>query len=300
VTESSAVEPVATSGAPRKPPRPSRPRRGPGTLRRRWESIRFLVTRDRAAVLSFVGAARTSPPALARRLALVRRCLRATHALRGYHTLSEMLTVGSAILARAGRPDLTVVECGVGKGSSTAKLSHFVREAGGHLHAFDSFRGLPPNDERVVHLDGRVTEFRAGAFQGRRAEVEKNLARHGVPDVVTLHKGWFADTLPGFDRAVDVALLDVDLVSSTRTCLAHLYPRLRPGGVLFTQDGHLRGVVALLADAAFWRGDVGVEPPVIEGLGVRKLLRIENAPATQSSSTTRTLRTSSGEVMRTT
>src|SRR5262249_48466099 len=77
-----------------------------------------------------------------------------------------------------------------------------------------------------------------------------------------------------FDRPVDVALLDVDLVSSVRTCLAHLVPRLRPGGVLFTQDGHLRGVVALLADDHFWRDEVGVAPPAIEGLGSRKLLTI--------------------------
>lgn len=254
-----------------------RVRRGPGTVRRRWESVRFLLTRDRDAVLSFVAAARRGPPGLARRLSLVRGCLRATHGLRGYHTLAEMLTVGSAILERAGTPGLTIVECGVGKGSSTAKLSLFAREAGGQVHAFDSFRGLPPNDERVVHLDGRVTEFRPGAFRGRRAEVERNLERYGAPDVVTLHKGWFADTLPAFDRAVDVALLDVDLVASTRTCLARLYPRLRPGGVLFTQDGHLRGVVELLRSAAFWREEVGVEPPVIAGLGERKLLAIPAA-----------------------
>lgn len=252
----------------------TRRRRGPGTVRRRWESIRFLLTRDRGAVLAFVGRPATSAPPLGRRLSLVRRCLKATHALRGYHTLAEMLTVGSAILERQGRSDLTIVECGVGKGSSTAKLSLFAREAGGHLHAFDSFRGLPPNDEVVVHLDGRITEFRPGAFRGRLAEVERNLARHGAPEVVTLYKGWFDETLPSLERSIDVALLDVDLVASTRTCLVNLYPRLKPGGILFTQDGHLRGVVDLLADAGFWRNEVGVEPPPIAGLGQRKLLEI--------------------------
>lgn len=263
--------------------------RGPGSVRRRWQSIRFLLTRDRAAVVSFIGTPPPPAPPLHRRVALVRRCLEATHALRGYHTLAEMLTVGTAILERQGRADLTVVECGVGKGSSTAKLSLFAREAGGHLHAFDSFRGLPPNDELVVHLDGRVTEFRPGAFRGRLAEVERNLGRHGAREAVTLHKGWFDDTLPTFDRPIDVALLDVDLVASTRTCLVNLYPRLKPGGVLFTQDGHLRGVVDLLADADFWCAEVGVAPPRIAGLGERKLLSIP-APA---QSTTSTLATSS-------
>ena len=69
-------------------------------------------------------------------------------------------------------------------------------------------------------------------------------------------------------------MLDVDLLSSTRTCLIHLVPRLRPGGALFTQDGHLEAVVALLRDARFWLDEVGVEPPRIRGLGRRKLLEI--------------------------
>ena len=51
-------------------------------------------------------------------------------------------------------------------------------------------------------------------------------------------------------------------------------PRLRPGGALFTQDGHLEAVIALLRDARFWRDEVGVEPPRIRGLGRRKLLEI--------------------------
>jgi O-methyltransferase len=71
----------------------------------------------------------------------------------------------------------------------------------------------------------------------------------------------------------------VDLLSSTRTCLEHLVPRLRPGGVVFTQDGHLRAVVELLADARFWREVVGVEAPRIHGLGSTKLLAIEAPPA---------------------
>lgn len=257
----------------------ARVRRGPGSAYRRAESLRFLLTRDRGAVVSFLRARYPVALPLDRRLALLRACLRATHALRGYHTLAEILAAGDAVLARADREELTVVECGVGKGSSTAKLSRFVRAAGGHLHAFDSFRGIPPNEERHEHLDGRVTAFRAGAFHGRLREVERNVARYGALEAVTFHKGWFEETLPGFRAPVDVAVLDVDLVASTRTCVRHLFPLLKPGGVLFTQDGHLRGVVGLLGDAAFWRNEVGMEPPRIEGLGAGKLLRIENPTA---------------------
>jgi O-methyltransferase len=192
-----------------------------------------------------------------------------------------MLAVASAILARAGRPDLTVVEAGCGKGGSTAKLSLVVRLAGGRLHAFDSFRGIPPNDEVHQTLWGRRVAFREGAFRSRLAGVRRVLARHGAPEVVTLHKGWFDETMPRFDAPVDVALLDVDLVSATRTCVRHLVPRLRADGVLFSQDGHLRATVDLLRDARFWREDVGVVPPWTHGLGREKLVVV--APASGGS-----------------
>ena len=55
-------------------------------------------------------------------------------------------------------------------------------------------------------------------------------------------------------------------------------PRLRPGGVIFSQDGHLHAIVSLLADPAFWRSEVGVEPPRIRGLGRDKLLAIPAPP----------------------
>jgi len=249
-------------------------RRGRGTLYRRLQSLRFLVDRDRAAVLRFLRGSDAIHLSLAQRLRLVARFVRITNQLRAYHTQTEMLAVAEAILARAGRPGLTVVECGAGKGASTAKLSLATRLAGGRLIVFDSFRGLPENDERHEHLDGRRVAFRPGAFHGRLREVQRAVAAFGAPEVVEYRKGWFAETLPGFTEPVDVVLLDVDLLSSTRTCLVHLAPRLRPGGVIFTQDGHLRAIAALLADPAFWRDEVGVAPPHIPLVGREKFLAI--------------------------
>ena len=249
-------------------------RRGRGTLYRRLQSLRFLIDRDRAAVLRFLRGSPAIRLSLAERLRLVARFVRITNQLRAYHTQTEMLAVTEAILARAGQPGLTVVECGAGKGASTAKLSLATRLAGGRLIVFDSFRGLPENDERHEHLDGRRVAFRPGAFHGRLREVQRAVAALGAPEVVEYRKGWFDETLPGFDQPVDVALLDVDLLASTRTCLVHLAPRLRPGGVIFTQDGHLRAIAALLADPAFWRDEVGVAPPSIPHVGREKFLAI--------------------------
>lgn len=249
-------------------------KRGRGTLYRKLRSLHYLAGRDRRAVVDFLRASYPLPLSLRDRVGLVARFVHTTNQVRAYHSQEQMLTVADSILRLAGRPGLTVVECGCCKGASTAKLSLVTRLAGGRLVAYDSFRGIPPNDEVHEDLLGRRMVFREGAFRGRLREVQRTIAAFGAPEVVEYRKGWFADTLPADGGPVDVALLDVDLVASTATCVASLYPRLRPGGVIYSQDGHLRGVVALLGDAAFWREHVGCEPPVVEGLGRDKFLAI--------------------------
>jgi hypothetical protein len=259
------------------------PRRGPGSLYRRLKSIEYLATRDRGDVLRFL-ARPGAPAGLAQRLDLIRRFVTITNHTRGYHTLGEMLEVAREILRR---PRPTVVEAGCGHGSSTAKLSLATRMAGGSLLVFDSFRGLPANGERHTHLDGRAIEFRAGAFRATLPSVQRTVARFGAPEVCSFHKGWFADTLPALDaRALDVVLLDVDLIESTRLCVRELYPRLAPDGVIITLDGQLRATHELLADETFWCSEVGLRrPPAMQGVGGSKLVTI-HGPGVDTSSTT--------------
>lgn len=247
--------------------------RGTGSLYRKLQSIRFLLTRDRQAVLRFLAARYPLELPLVERLELIRRFTRITNLVRGYHTLAEMLTVTDRIFSLAGRPGLTVVEAGAGSGSSTAKLSLATQLAGGRLVVFDSFRGIPENGEQHELLDGRKVAFRRGAFRGRLGSVKKWVGELGALEVCEFHKGLFAETLPRFHDRVDVVLLDVDLIASTRACTERLFPRVRPGGALFSQDGHIRATVDLYRDPSFWRG-IAVDPPRILGLGVNKLLEV--------------------------
>lgn len=268
VTVTFGVRMQDRSGAGRWSKRRHFVRRGTGTTYRRLQSLKFLLTRDRGAVRRFLSRD------LALRLAMLRDFYHVTHHVRGYHTLAELLTVTEEILARR-RP--VVVEAGAGFGGSTAKLSLATRAVGGRLHVFDSFQGIPDNDEAHHLLDGRPLKFRRGAFRGRLAAVKKRVAEYGAPEVCTYTKGLFADTLPGFSARIDVALLDVDLISSTRTCVTRLFPLLAPDGVMFSQDGHLRETVELLSAPDFWRDAVGVAPPRIEGLHRGKLITIRPA-----------------------
>jgi len=249
-------------------------RRGPGSAYRRLQSLRFAAGRDRAAIVAFLRARYPIDLPLPERLRLVARFLHITNHVRTYHTQAEMLRVADRVLGLAGRPGLTVLEAGAGKGGGTAKLSLVARLAGARLVVCDSFRGMPPNQERHENIYGRRTEFREGAFRGTASLVRRTVARFGAPEVCELVKGWFADTLPALSGPLDVVLLDVDLVESTRTCVRWLYPRLRPGGVLLSQDGHLRGTIALFEDPRFWIDEVRVAPPVVHGLGTEKLVEM--------------------------
>ncbi len=257
--------------------RPRRPplklgARGPGSLYRKLRLLQLLATRDRPATLAFLTARYPAPLPFVERARLLARFVAITNAIRCWHTQAEILAAADAILKLAGREGLTVVECGAAKGASTAKLSLVAARAGGRLHVFDSFRGMPENGERHTRLDGSgPVVFRAGAFAGRLPVAKRAVERFGAPGVCEWHKGWFEETLPGFRGPVDVAVLDVDLLSSTRTCLVHLVPKLRPGGVILTQDAHLTAIAQLLGSERFWREEVGVPPPLVEGLGARKM-----------------------------
>jgi SAM-dependent methyltransferase len=260
------------------------PKRGPGTLYRKLKTVQFLATRDRRAVRRFLLSRDAAQTSFEERLSLLKRFIEATHAVRGYHTLSEMLSISRAILERSERlrgpgRGPVVVEAGCGYGSSTAKLSLATRLAGGRLIVCDSFRGIPENDEQHHRLDGSPVVFRTGAFHGRLSLVKRRVAALGAIEVCRFEPGWFDETLPRISTGleIDVLVLDVDLTSSVRVCLRELWPQVRPDGIAFSMDGQLRETHELLADQAFWENEVRAHPPSITGLGRAKLLRLERA-----------------------
>jgi hypothetical protein len=55
---------------------------------------------------------------------------------------------------------------------------------------------------------------------------------------VTITKGWFSDTLPGFPWNAPIALLrlDGDWFDSTMTCLESLYQHVSPNGLIIIDD----------------------------------------------------------------
>ena len=249
-------------------------KRGAGTNFRKIQSIKFLLTRDRTAVVKFLAAKYPFEFSRRQRFRLLKDFINITNNMRGYHTLAEILTVCDRIFRRGNGKDIVVVEAGSGSGSSTAKLSLATQIVGGRLLVYDSFRGIPQNDEQHELLDGRSLQFLRGAFKGRITAVKKRVNEYGAPEVCTYTKGLFQDTLIDFDEAVDVLLVDVDLISSTQTCIEQIVPNLKAHGVVFSQDGHLRATVDLFKDENFWREKLKIAPPRIPGLGTNKFLEL--------------------------
>lgn len=216
-----------------------------------------------------------SPWSLAERQALVRQFYAISFAVDAPHSQQQMLEMAETIVSLPPGVPGVVVEAGCYKGGSTAKLSLAAHRAGRELVVFDSFEGIPDNTE--YHADkllGSRIEFNSGDYRGTLDEVRSNVTRFGQLAPCRFVPGWFEHTLPAFHEPVAVAYIDVDLATSTRTALKFLYPLLSPGGVLFSHDGHLSLVVEVFADEDFWRTEVGCEPPKVDGLGERQLIRI--------------------------
>lgn len=133
-----------------------------------------------------------------------------------------------------------IVEAGVWRGGMSAGMADMLP---GRVHyLFDSFEGLPPATE----LDG------AGALQwqadvngptycdncrAERAYAEQAMTRARAKQF-HLVQGWFSETLVDFVPPEPIAILrlDGDWYDSTMQCLASLYPKVMPGGLVIVDD----------------------------------------------------------------
>ena len=194
------------------------------------------------------------------------------------HNDEQMMKVFREVLALPQEAPGCILEAGCFKGGSGAKFSILAKLTGRKLVLFDSFEGIPSNEEihDVTIFGEEIADdaFSAGEYSGALAEVKGNIERFGHIEVCTFHKGWFDDTMPSFTEQVCVAYIDVDLASSTKTCLQYIYPLLIPGGSLLSQDGHLPLVLDVFEDKTFWREEIGIERPVVEGAGTDQMLLV--------------------------
>ena len=196
------------------------------------------------------------------RCSLVFRLFKIDDNVENLHSLEEYFIPIYSILCMPDSIKGCVVEAGAYKGCGTAKLSVACKLAGRKLYVLDSFEGLPDNDEPTAHTSlGYSCEFNKGEYCGALEEVIANVKTYGEIDVCSFIKGYFKNTCPTFSEPVAVMFCDVDLASSYKDLLQHLWLQVSPGGRVYSQDAHIPLVCDVLQDAYFWRDKCTTEPP---------------------------------------
>ena len=116
------------------------------------------------------------------------------------------------------------------------------------LYLFDTFTGMTAPGQEDVKQGGRhASEFLESPAWLCIADIEDvraNMLSTGYP-VERTHfiQGPVEETVPAHaPKEIAILRLDTDWYASTKHELEHLYPRLRPGGVL------------IIDDYAYWRG----------------------------------------------
>ena len=115
------------------------------------------------------------------------------------------------------------VEVGVYRGGSAWHLAEIGREQGRELHLFDTFSGMPWQQDCDI--------FKIGDFD--KTNVED--VRRWVPDA-TIHVGIFPETLPPWLLGIAFAHIDCDQFQSVDACIRYLWPRMVPGAVMLFDD----------------------------------------------------------------
>lgn len=141
------------------------------------------------------------------------------------------------------------VECGVWKGGCSlamllAQLAAF-GEVRRSVHMFDSFKGLPPAEER----DGgaalkwqRDTDHNCRANARELKELINAAFSYNGKHPYRIWEGWFDQTLPKFvaerqeHREIALLRIDCDWFKSVQLCLEILFPYVSQHGIVIIDD----------------------------------------------------------------
>lgn len=137
----------------------------------------------------------------------------------------------------------SIVECGVWRGGMCAAMTEVMGNTR-RVYLFDSFEGLPPAGEKDGEGAKSYQQNVNAVDYHDNCKAEMDFADRAMKlsgaKNVTLVKGWFSDTLPGYIFAEPILILrlDGDWYDSTMQCLENLYDKVVPGGLILIDDYH--------------------------------------------------------------
>ena len=129
-----------------------------------------------------------------------------------------------AIAERPAISGETFIEAGCWQGGSSARFSIICNMLNYSLCIYGSFEGVEPMSPE----DKAESYDFSGEYASPGSILHKNLALYSEPNVCTIHKGWFVDTLAkgAVPYKVRLAFIDCDLAKGTREVLTGIVPAL--------------------------------------------------------------------------
>ncbi len=139
------------------------------------------------------------------------------------------------------------VEAGVWKGGAISLLTCLAKSENKNrpVYALDSFEGLPPPDEHDLEIPTNTLALNkvndkswchnwcsAGLHE---LETSLKLIDCDSNDL-TIMKGFFENTVPGWNKPIAILRCDADWYSSTKCLLDNMYDYVIPGGYIIFDD----------------------------------------------------------------
>lgn len=185
--------------------------------------------------------------------------------------LETHLELGKKILSLNKNDKGFIVECGAFKGASSISLSIFSQIVDRKLIIYDSFEGLPEDNDQIEGRDYphlKITGvYKKGMYKGVLEEVQANLKYYGEYDNCILRKGFFNETLKTHKEKIDFLFMDVDLAQSTKDCILYLWPFVNNEKYIFTDDACDIDVVSIWFDNEWWMKNLNCKAPGYVGSG---------------------------------
>ncbi len=186
-------------------------------------------------------------------------------------SIDVQIEIGKKILELNTKEKNFIIECGCFKGASTVALSIFSKIVGRKLIIYDSFEGLPEDNDNIgdryyPHL--KVTgRYSNGMYKGTKEEVVENLKNYGELDICIFREGYFKNSLKKHNEKIDLLFLDVDLLESTKECIINLWNFIVDEAYTFSDDACDMNVVSIWFDNEWWQKNLKCNAPGYIGSG---------------------------------
>ena len=203
---------------------------------------------------------------------ILKRIKLSLHKVKSATSFEVQLELVKKILSiKKRKRQICIVECGCFKGSSTIALSIAAKCINAKLIIYDSFIGLPTSEKSLglrnyPHL-GLHGFYKKGMYAGTLDEVKNNIQIFGEISVCEFRSGYFENTLKYHNEKIDLCFIDVDLNSSTETCIKYLWKKLENNSYFFSDDACDLKVVKIWFNESWWKKNLKQKPPGYVGSG---------------------------------